>query len=270
MITQFYIPTKLQGIVNYIIERRMDGPGQFTFSPNWECEVLFILEGCEEGNISSSKLEIDRNLLAKNFCWISGLTTGPTMIKFKKLNSISILISPIALKALFNIPTYKLNNSAILAEDFIPDLKKTEDKLNTLPNFQAKAKWLEENLLTRIYESAELKTAFGIYNLVLKLTNENRSYTPGQIEKMLGYSKTQSFRIFNEWFGLSITKFQKLIRFVHTVDYIHKSSDSLTQIGIVLGYYDQAHFIRTFKEFTGLTPKQYLKLKTDTPGIFPY
>jgi len=41
-----------------------------------------------------------------------------------------------------------------------------------------------------------------------------------------------------------------------------KHSDSITEIGEKLGFYDQAHFSRTFKSFTGQSPKEYrLKIK---------
>ena len=269
MITQYYIPSKLQGIVKYILERRMDKPGQFTFFPSWECEILLKIKDSKKITITSSDITFESKTMADHFCFITGLTTAPAYVKYEKLNYISVVMNPIALKALFRIPAHELNNIAIIGKDYIPNLNETEDRLNNLPNFYDKAKWLEENIINWVNESAELKTAFGIYNLLVKISNENYSYSSKQVEEMLGYSKTQSFRIFNEWFGLSISKFQKLMNFINTVEHIHKSNDSLTQIGFDLGYYDQAHFIRTFKEFTGITPKQYLKLKTDTPGIFP-
>lgn len=47
---------------------------------------------------------------------------------------------------------------------------------------------------------------------------------------------------------------------------IHQSHESLTTIGYDCGFYDQPHFARTFKLFTGLTPKQYKMAMGDLPG----
>lgn len=40
---------------------------------------------------------------------------------------------------------------------------------------------------------------------------------------------------------------------------LNQSTKSLTDIAYESDYYDQAHFIKDFKEFTGLTPKEFLK-----------
>ena len=40
---------------------------------------------------------------------------------------------------------------------------------------------------------------------------------------------------------------------------LNKESKSLTEIAYKSDYYDQAHFIKDFKEFTGTTPKDFLK-----------
>ena len=37
--------------------------------------------------------------------------------------------------------------------------------------------------------------------------------------------------------------------------------ESLTTVGYECDYYDQAHFIREFKDVVKLTPKQYLRSK---------
>jgi AraC-like DNA-binding protein len=38
-----------------------------------------------------------------------------------------------------------------------------------------------------------------------------------------------------------------------------KKNESLTSIAYGCGYFDQSHFIKEFKSFTGLTPSAYLK-----------
>jgi AraC-like DNA-binding protein len=37
---------------------------------------------------------------------------------------------------------------------------------------------------------------------------------------------------------------------------------ALAEVAYLLGFADQSHFIRVFKEFTNLTPKQYLRFGT--------
>jgi AraC-like DNA-binding protein len=46
---------------------------------------------------------------------------------------------------------------------------------------------------------------------------------------------------------------------------MHGPKRSLTDIAIEAGFYDQAHFCRVFKNFSGLTPKQYQQQRGDLP-----
>ena len=39
---------------------------------------------------------------------------------------------------------------------------------------------------------------------------------------------------------------------------LNEEADSLTRIAYENEYYDQAHFIKDFKEFTGVSPKAFL------------
>ena len=58
--------------------------------------------------------------------------------------------------------------------------------------------------------------------------------------------------------GLSPKLLSRITRFQHALQSINRNSaSSLTDIALLEGFYDQSHFIRDFKEFTGLNPKQY-------------
>jgi len=39
---------------------------------------------------------------------------------------------------------------------------------------------------------------------------------------------------------------------------LNKEGENLTNIAYENEYYDQAHFIKDFKEFTGISPKEFL------------
>jgi len=59
--------------------------------------------------------------------------------------------------------------------------------------------------------------------------------------------------------GLSPTSFNKINRFQLSLRLIAKNDQALTSIAYDCGYFDQSHFIRDFKSFTGITPSAYLE-----------
>ncbi len=65
-------------------------------------------------------------------------------------------------------------------------------------------------------------------------------------------------KLLYQYTGLSPTSFNKISRFQQSLKLISKNSQSLTAIAYHCGYFDQSHFIRDFKAFTGVTPSSYL------------
>lgn len=64
--------------------------------------------------------------------------------------------------------------------------------------------------------------------------------------------------LFQDSLGLSPKEFNNIIRIQAALEEL-KTNGSLTSLAYQLGFADQAHFTRTFKRFTGLTPKGYRK-----------
>jgi AraC-like DNA-binding protein len=81
------------------------------------------------------------------------------------------------------------------------------------------------------------------------------------IEKLaeeLDISKRQLERRFTAAVGISPKLLARIIRFQNILHLIEsKEFKSFTTIAYEGGFYDQAHFIKDFKDFTGLNPKQY-------------
>jgi AraC-like DNA-binding protein len=68
--------------------------------------------------------------------------------------------------------------------------------------------------------------------------------------------------------GLSPKSFTKIRRFQHSLKLVAKNDQPFTSIAYDCGYFDQAHFIREFKSFTGVTPSAYLESKFPVNKIF--
>ncbi|MCW8812689.1 MAG: helix-turn-helix domain-containing protein [Chlorobium sp.] len=107
------------------------------------------------------------------------------------------------------------------------------NKLNI--NFQA----LETiNAVNSIYRNP-------FFTKVESLKNENSNYK--QLE-----------RRFSRYIGLLPKSVIKIIQFNYSTKIKYEDPQiSLTQLAYQSGYYDQAHFIKSFKQFSGLLPRQY-------------
>lgn len=72
--------------------------------------------------------------------------------------------------------------------------------------------------------------------------------------------RRQLERRFEKLIGISPKQLGKIIRLQTALKILlNRQSESLTQIAYTSEYYDQAHFIRDFKEFTGISPKDFLE-----------
>jgi transcriptional regulator GlxA family with amidase domain len=101
------------------------------------------------------------------------------------------------------------------------------------------------------------------YDELAKTSVELLLKSKGQvtIEALAGQMQTsrrQLERRFSTVIGLSPKQLSKIIRLQATLKMMEqKQFTSLTALAYENGYFDQAHFIKDFKEFTGLSPKQF-------------
>lgn len=76
-------------------------------------------------------------------------------------------------------------------------------------------------------------------------------------------------RRFNREIGMTPKMLLKIVRFQNVFKILHhKKVKSLTALTYEAGYFDQSHFYRDFKAFSGLTPKDYFKEDTELTRLF--
>ncbi|TVR52584.1 MAG: AraC family transcriptional regulator [Puniceicoccaceae bacterium] len=86
----------------------------------------------------------------------------------------------------------------------------------------------------------------------------------GDLAAELGLSSRRFIEVFTAGVGLtpkvyaSIRRFQKALRTIHRT-----ARCGWADLAIDCGWYDQAHMIRDFKRFSGLTPAEYARLQGD-------
>lgn len=74
------------------------------------------------------------------------------------------------------------------------------------------------------------------------------------------YSPCYIRRVFKELHGVSPKQQAKYIRFQHVLREMGSRENDFVQIAMHCGYYDEAHMIREFKNYTQYTPEKYSRL----------
>ncbi|ACS87005.1 helix-turn-helix domain-containing protein [Musicola paradisiaca] len=79
------------------------------------------------------------------------------------------------------------------------------------------------------------------------------------LERKTLYSARYIHRLFHDHCGMSPKAFCRTIRFQRALSLLnHGDVESLAQLAQRLGYADQSHFLREFKQFASCSPKRYL------------
>lgn len=79
-----------------------------------------------------------------------------------------------------------------------------------------------------------------------------------QLTRELYISQDAFEKRFRQMVGSSPKHFSAIIRFRNAIN-TYSSTNSLTETALAAGYYDQAHFIKAFRSFTGEPPGQFFR-----------
>ncbi|MBX2916496.1 MAG: AraC family transcriptional regulator [Cyclobacteriaceae bacterium] len=81
-----------------------------------------------------------------------------------------------------------------------------------------------------------------------------------QLLKNLHLTERTFQRVFKKYVGITATEYRRICQ--HYFAFSHLKSghfEKLTDVAFTNGYFDQSHYIRSFKEFTNTTPNEYLQ-----------
>jgi AraC-like DNA-binding protein len=120
---------------------------------------------------------------------------------------------------------------------------------------------LQEALLSRLWNGVENHYAV---STALEMFAKNQARpTVREVGKYLGLSQRRFIQVFKAEVGMTPKLFSRIQRFQQTRTFIqHNPSIKWADLAVDFGYFDQSHLIREFLEFSGLTPTDYLKLRS--------
>lgn len=202
-------------------------------------------------------------------CFINGINTKPYNL-LKKGNQIfvGIQLHAYALKYLFNMPVSEFTNKISDGFFICNSLMELFEKIYLNNSFEAQVNLILSWLLHQVERVKVQATPCRIFNLYNSSDNENLSVT--SICKKYNLCDRHLRRLSSAFIGMKTEDFILYKKYLKSLYSLHDKSCSLTRIAYESGFYDQSHFIKGFRRFTRLTPGEYRKQMSDTPGHLYY
>jgi AraC-like DNA-binding protein len=95
----------------------------------------------------------------------------------------------------------------------------------------------------------------------------NPSIQMAEIRDLVGITTKRLIALFRAEIGLSPKAYARVRRLQAALRLLGSMSGA--QVAAEIGYFDQAHFVREFRSFTGMTPTQYTEQRLVLPGHVP-
>ena len=138
--------------------------------------------------------------------------------------------------------------------------QKLESAIFRATNTTQRIELIEEFLIEQLSKSSTIDKI--VASTVNDIMLSSGSLSVNDLIEKHKSNRRQLERKFSKQVGLSPKQLGKVIRLQAALKLlISNDAKDLTQIAYTSDYYDQAHFIKDFREFTGTNPKDYLKNK---------
>jgi AraC-like DNA-binding protein len=144
------------------------------------------------------------------------------------------------------------DKTALLKDAWADMATEIEDMVANATDNEARVSVVQQYLLQR---SAEKKTDTTIAWCLQQISDTPDPVSVKQLTIETGLSQRQLSRRFQRVVGLSPVEYIGVSRFIKSLQHLKKyPSKSLTSVAYESGYYDQSHFIRDYKAYSGHTP----------------
>jgi AraC-like DNA-binding protein len=158
----------------------------------------------------------------------------------------------------FGLPADELTNLSVPLDALLgPEAFGLRDRLLEAQASLVRFQILERFLLDRLEEHSGRSAA--VHYALQVFHGAEQVPRVANVAEQIGYSATKLIAVFRREVGLAPKAYSRLSRFRRVLVTLAQGQDvDWSETALACGYYDQPHLIHDFKEFSGLTPSEYL------------
>lgn len=174
-----------------------------------------------------------------------------------EVNILGICFEPDGIYPFLKIPVSEFKNRISGTDEIgFKKAKIISEKLKEVSNVKNRLAILENELLMLLDYKHNLPVNFKF--LIQKL-NQNNTFQINDFCKETNIGLRKLERLFDKYVGLPASTYNTLNRFHRSLNQlIHNGYFKLSDLAYDNAYFDQTHFNREFKRFTGNTPKYFV------------
>lgn len=194
---------------------------------------------------------------------ITGLRNSSRQIRYAKQSTVLLVVfREGGARAFVKEPVHELFGLHLPAEYLISrsKLDETEEQLTEALHDRQRVAVVEQFLLSQLNEPEPDRL---IRHSIQKIKSVNGIIKIRDLITDLPLSRDPFEKRFRKIAGTSPKQFSGIVRLRHLIE-THSQEKTLTETAYSAGYYDQAHFIKDFKSFTGQTPTDFF----DSPSFW--
>jgi AraC-like DNA-binding protein len=191
--------------------------------------------------------------------WISGLQDRYLDIESPRRPWLmGIRFKPSGPLALLRVPPGELANQVVDLDLIVgSSIERLRHRLVEAPTLESRFTLLERYLLEST-GTARAPRAEVSYALA-RLAGTNGAIRMRTLAAETGISQKHLIDLFREQVGMAPKRYARIVRLNALLRQM--SSSTWADLAAQFGYYDQAHFVRDFREFSGTTPTGFLRAR---------
>jgi len=172
---------------------------------------------------------------------------------------IAFFFKPFAIGPVFKLPAQQLKNEAVELNRWNPQKAMALTiQLTCAQSTAEKMEVLHQFVLSQVTANQRESAIIGY--ATDKILENPEADVLAQMLQELNLTERTFQRIFKKYVGITASEYRRICQF-QLAFYQLKSGqfDKLTDVAYDNGYFDQSHYIRSFKEFAATTPHDYLQ-----------
>jgi len=227
--------------------------------PSGTMELVFNLD---EDNLGFSDTEQPESNQSFSGAVFSGTFAQPLFVHTRQ-HVVGVHFKPGGAFRFLGVPASEFANSHVDVE--VLWKRSTQDlreQLYAAANTATRFRVLEQSLIARLRNSSEehraVRAALDIFR---RDAGESKTR---DLARQLGLSQRHFINVFSKQVGITPKQFARVQRFQRAAAVTRSSSaPDWADIAAACGYYDQSHLIHDFKVFSGLSPTEFVRQRSE-------